>query len=108
MNSAMQIIAKSLMPISVVLLGVFLTACGSVPSKQGTAIDEIGAALSEGTTTQATSEAPPPQVSDALMPSIDIQVPQAGESDVSEPRFDVAANNVAAQDFFMSLVEALP
>lgn len=102
----MQFGLKTLKTISVVFLGILLLSCGVVPPKNGTTIDLIGDALSEGMDPQTQPETPPPQVSAALLPSINIQIPTpTGESGVSEPRFDVAANNVNAHDFFMSLVE---
>jgi len=102
----MQSVIKVLTSLSIVLLGLLLTACEVVPSKNGTAIDQIGESLSQGSDNQMEPETPPPQVSAALLPSINIQVPTpAEEAETGEPRFDVAANHVAAQDFFMSLVE---
>ncbi len=98
--------SRILAPVLTLLLGLILTGCEVAPSRSGTTIDNIGAALSGESTTGVKPEAPPSEVSDALIPPINIQVPEAAvESGINEPRFDVAANNVAAQDFFMSLVE---
>jgi MSHA biogenesis protein MshL len=55
----------------------------------------------------AKSNEPPAEVSAALLPPININVTGADEAD-TEPRFDVRVRNVAARDFFMSLVDGTP
>lgn len=99
-------IEKLSLAITAIMLCLLLTACEVVPPKNGATIDRIGAALTEGTDHEVEDGQPPPEVSAALLPSLNIDVPEpSGNSESSEPRFDVAAKDVDAQDFFMSLVE---
>ena len=52
------------------------------------------------------SESPPPEVNEALIPSIDLG--RENETGRPEPRFDVTVDRAPARQFFMSLVEDTP
>src|SRR3989344_770281 len=49
----------------------------------------------------------PPEVSQALLPPIEITLPQGGTLPL-EPRFDLTVNNAPARQVFMGLVEGTP
>lgn len=51
--------------------------------------------------------APPPDVSQALLPPIEIKLPDGKVAPV-EPRFDLTISNAPARDVFMGLVEGTP
>jgi MSHA biogenesis protein MshL len=86
---------------------VFLSACQTQPPKNGTAIDDIREELKQGQQQNATQKhLPPPEISAALMPSIDLNL--GNSSSRSLERFDVRVNNAAAREFFMGLVEGTP
>jgi MSHA biogenesis protein MshL len=79
---------------------LLLTSCAS---RGPTPAEEMRAALTDG---QGVAEpgAVPPEVSEALLPPINIQLPGAEDAD-AEPRFDVRVRGVPARDFFLGLVE---
>ncbi len=56
---------------------------------------------------QAAAMAPNPQVTDALLPSLQMNLPNETQVDV-EPRFDLKVDRVDARSFFMGLVEGTP
>lgn len=77
-----------------------LSACAA---RGPTPAQEMRAALAEEGA-KATVEAPPADVSEALLPPINIQLPGVASAD-TEPRFDVRVRGVPARDFFLGLVE---
>ncbi|MCA1805967.1 MAG: pilus (MSHA type) biogenesis protein MshL [Xanthomonadaceae bacterium] len=81
------------------LLG--LAACQSNPTRNHSGIE---GALHESleASREIAPPAPPAEVTDALLPPLEIPLP-AGRS-AREQRFDVAVRNAPAQEFFMSLV----
>lgn len=52
--------------------------------------------------------APPAEVSEALLPPVQVQLPGIDASADIEQRFDVKVRRVRARDFFLSLVEGTP
>jgi MSHA biogenesis protein MshL len=85
-----------------VALSVLIAACQAQP----TVGDDMRAALKEGQPPSASAPpAPPPEVSQALLPPLKSQ-PTAPA--VRDNRFDIAVKDAAAQDFFMGLVEGSP
>lgn len=85
-------------------MAVLLSSCAT-PSQQ--AIDnKIDAALQEGITEPAPAVSPQ-DISSALLPSINLDVPGSTNIDV-EPRFDIKVNRANAKQFFMGLVEGTP
>ena len=84
-----------------------LAACQTQPPKNGTAIDEIQKELREAQQVNQNQQfVPPPEISAALMPAIDLNLgAPAGQT---MERFDVRVNNAQATEFFMGLVEGTP
>ncbi len=56
----------------------------------------------------ATAEAPPAEVSAALLPPVQVQLPGIDTRTDVEQRFDVKVRRVSARDFFLSLVDNTP
>ena len=85
-----------------------LTACAPQP-RGGVAVDAIKNALETSTVPNEKKIAPPPpppEIRSALIPQGRLSALPAESAD--EPRFDIAASQVEARDFFMSLVEGSP
>ena len=100
---------EALKSVAIVFLGTILLACGTVTPKESAAIDQKDKPLTVNNDHRTQPVLPPPQVRAALLPPMNIEVPTP--KDMAEPdetRFDVAANNVNAREFFMSLVEGTP
>ena len=95
---------KSLATITLVLT---LCGCQAVGVRDAAELPPnlagIDDSLREGQSDSAPSAAPPPEVAAALLPPMVLDLPDnVGRA---EPRFDVAVNNVPAQQFFMGLVD---
>ena len=85
-------------------LTVILSGCASKEPQQATAIDSIHETLREGiASAEQSSQQTPQAVTDALVPTININVP--GKVMAPESRFDIAVKEAEAQAFFMGLVE---
>lgn len=94
---------KRLITISLLLA---LTGCQSAAMRDGLSpnLASIDKTLDEAQTSQpSTPTAPPPAVTAALLPPVTLNLPEPAP--VAESRFDVAVNNVPAQQFFMGLVD---
>jgi MSHA biogenesis protein MshL len=92
-----------------ILVAPLLVACETLPSRNISVSEDIQQAIDEGiTSAEISQDTPlPPEVSAALLPAININMPQADEAQL-EPRFDVKVRRVLARDFFLSLVEGTP
>ncbi len=79
-----------------------LAACQSNPVRHA---DDIEQSLQESlaSSEQLVAPTPPPEVTQALLPPLDVPLPLQARP-VIEQRFDVAVKNAPAQEFFMSLV----
>ncbi len=87
-----------------VLLSALLVSCAPRP-RQGETMETIQRAVEPVPAKEAQEQAPPPpEVSAALIPQAQTSRPIG----VDEARFDIAASQVDARDFFMSLVEGSP
>ena len=86
------------------LLG--LAACQSTPTRDSAGIEHT---LTESlaASAQLPPPAPPAEVTDALLPPLDIPLPPA-QRPAREQRFDVAVKDAPAREFFMSLVAGTP
>ncbi|MGD8483794.1 MAG: pilus (MSHA type) biogenesis protein MshL [Thioalkalispiraceae bacterium] len=94
-----------IVPIAVFAISTILLSSCATPSQQ--AIDDkIDAALQEGITEPAQA-APPEDISAALIPGINLELPGRTDIDV-ELRFDLKVNRAPARQFFMGLVEGTP
>ncbi|HEY9197718.1 MAG TPA: secretin N-terminal domain-containing protein, partial [Gammaproteobacteria bacterium] len=91
------------------LLILALTGCQSAGLRDGMSpnLDSIDTTLNEAQASQpGTPAAPPPEVAAALLPPMTLSLPEPAPA--AEPRFDVAVDNVPAQQFFMGLVDGTP
>ncbi|SDZ90342.1 MSHA biogenesis protein MshL [Desulfuromusa kysingii] len=94
--------------ITIAAMFCLLVFAGCAPSPRGgLPIEAINQTLEEPGTLEAKPEVPPlpPEISSALIPDGQMLMPNAMQDAV---RFDIAASQVAARDFFMSLVEGSP
>lgn len=85
------------------LLAVALAACQSAPPQRQT-LDEMRATLAAETARPPAGEQLPAEVSRALLPSLKLDTHEVPKVDDNQ-RFDIAVNEVPAQQFFMSLVD---
>jgi MSHA biogenesis protein MshL len=95
------------------ILPMLLTSCASVPEDTS---KDTGPDLSVLGSIQSSLDVPawqdtqsqlPESVSDALLPSNNLNMP-AGSVEKVEPRFDISVNRANARSFFISLVKNTP
>ncbi len=88
-----------------------LGACANNPPRTGAVGEEIDQSLAESQAQNAVlaaqPELPPPAVSAALLPPLNVQLSGLGQEPVQR-RFDITVNRVLARTFFMSLVKNTP
>lgn len=93
-----------------VLMTASLVACAS-PAPPDTRtyslIDETLMASEQANREQVKPTPPPTQVSDALLPQLQVNLPNKTPVEY-EPRFDLKVDRVNAREFFMGLVEGTP
>ena len=90
----------SLLPLLLVL-----AACQSNPARDGSGIERSLAESLEASQ-QPPPPVPPAEVTDALLPPLDMPLPASRPARAQ--RFDVAVRNAPAREFFMSLVAGTP
>jgi MSHA biogenesis protein MshL len=91
----------------VATLVVFLTGCQSVsPGWKDSVHASVDESLSTGRSGKD-AKTVPSDVSSALLPPIEITLPQGGSVPL-EPRFDLTVNSAPARQVFMGLVEGTP
>lgn len=85
--------------------GAVLAACASapMPADRGT-LHQIDKAVKEG----AEQPRVPPEVSQALVPPMDLGGGANAPAAAAEPHFDVAATHMSAREFFMTLMKGTP
>lgn len=91
--------------LSLALAALALAGCGISPGWR----DSVRASMDESLQ-QARApavSAVPPEISQALLPPLEIALPD-GKTAPLEPRFDLAVHNAPARQVFMGLVEATP
>jgi len=89
---------------------VFLLACSTPAPPDTRTYDLIDSALQQGVASNqrvAIQQAAPDTIADALLPSIQLDLPEQTGIDI-EPRFDIKVNRTHARQFFMGLVEGTP
>lgn len=92
--------------LALVLISLLLASCAPQP-RHGDTMESIQQAIEPPPVSPGEkTPPPPPEVSAALIPQPQASVPQPSAAD--EARFDIAASQVDARDFFMSLVEGSP
>jgi len=88
-----------------------LTACQSNPPRGGRVAENINASLAESLQQsrkmQAQPVTPPPEVSAALLPPLNVELSGIVQAPI-ERRFDITVNRAPARTFFMSLVKDTP
>ena len=92
------------------LASALLVACATPPPPQMHTLTAIDEALADGIASDhstAKAPAPPSTVSNALLPPIQLNLPQQSDIDV-EPRFDIKVAHANAREFFMGLVDGTP
>jgi MSHA biogenesis protein MshL len=104
-------LGRTLKLISIWGLPVFLFACSSTPvPPDNRTHDLIDSALNNGIETNkqlAAKQSTPDKVSAALLPSIQLDLPEQTGIDV-EQRFDIKVNKTDARQFFIGLVKGTP
>ncbi|MDA3903087.1 MAG: pilus (MSHA type) biogenesis protein MshL [Desulfuromusa sp.] len=93
--------------VSVMICLLLIAGCAP-PPRGGTPLEAINQTLEEPAVSaiKAAVPPPPPEIRSALIPSAPIL--SATSELKNEARFDIAASQVSARDFFMSLVEGSP
>jgi MSHA biogenesis protein MshL len=86
--------------ILLIISAISLAACTSVPPKRET-YDLIGSEMNKAAEAQVRPAAPD-AVAESLLPPLKIEMPQNRQP--LEQRFNLAFNNLSAQQFFMTLV----
>jgi MSHA biogenesis protein MshL len=95
---------KQLLRLAAVGLAAFLTACAAPSEWRESTSTEIDTVMQEA---KKSSKPVPSEVSAALLPPIEIKLPD-GKITPVEPRFDLTVSNASARDVFMGLVEGTP
>ena len=91
----------------VAALAMLLTGCQSIsPGWKDSVSASVDESLSQARAGKD-GKAGPPDVSSALLPPIEIALPQGGVVPL-EPRFDLTVSNAPARQVFMGLVEGTP
>lgn len=87
-----------------------LAACSSTAPPDLRTMNAIDEALLDARASNHASQAPatpPPDISNALLPPIQLDLPQQSGIDI-EPRFDLKVDRANAREFFMGLVDGTP
>jgi MSHA biogenesis protein MshL len=86
-----------------VLCTIILAACQEEVVRQDV-VDNMENVINESISDNANQESVPESVADSLIPTIDLGAPTVPEIE-DEERFDISVNAVAADQFFLSLVD---
>jgi len=102
----------SLAPIGLILpCALLLASCQTAPSRGETAVADMNKSLMESArqlpTVVAKPETPPLEVTNALLPPLNVELSGVGQAPV-ERRFDITVDHAPAKAFFMSLVKDTP
>lgn len=97
---------QSLRPIALTMSVLILSACSDLLVRE----QQTGDAIQQTFELKPGAEqaAPPEEVSAALLPPMQLQLPGIGNGASTEQRFDVKVRRVRARDFFLSLVQDTP
>lgn len=87
--------------ITIIFLVLLLTSCATSAPQRDT-YDLINAEMNKAVTEAQARPAPPDAVAESLLPPLRIEVPDSRQP--TEPRFNLAFNNLPANQFFMVLV----
>lgn len=98
-------------PLAVLVTVLALSACANNPPRTGAVGEEIDRSLADSQAHNAALAArpapPPPAVSAALLPPLNVQLSGLDQAPVQR-RFDITVDRVLARTFFMSLVKDTP
>lgn len=92
------------------IAGAGLAACSSTAPPDLRTLNVIDEALLDARASNLVSAAPsrpPEEISNALLPPIQLNLPEHSGIDI-EPRFDIKVDRANAREFFMGLVEGTP
>jgi MSHA biogenesis protein MshL len=94
------------------LTSLMLVACATPPATDTRTLTAIDEALADGIASNHYSNeprppVPPSSVSNALLPPVELNLPEQSGIDV-EPRFDIKVDHANAREFFMGLVKGTP
>lgn len=104
--STVNQVMRTLVAAAVVL--VALSGCSGYTMRDTNVSGEMQDAFEVQPDATATPSAPPAEVSAALLPQVQVQLPGIDTRADVEQRFDVKVRRVNARDFFLSLVENTP
>ncbi|MCW8829598.1 MAG: pilus (MSHA type) biogenesis protein MshL [Gammaproteobacteria bacterium] len=104
----MSIVTRAMHPITGVILVLLLSACSNPPIRDNNVRGELHDALEVKPDRDTIQTTPPPEVSAALLPPVQLQLPGIDAEADLEQRFDVKVRRVPARDFFLSLVQNTP
>lgn len=90
----------------VLAVTVLLAGCQTTAGWKESATAEIDKAMQEAIASTS-SEPVPAAISDALLPPMELSLPDGGKAPLG-PRFDLTVNNAPARQVFMGLVEGTP
>lgn len=90
-------------PVCITFFVIALSACQSQQPRQAI-MDDIEKVVQESIEANTTQDAIPDNVSNALIPTIQLST-SAVPAMADEQKFDISVNNVPADQFFMSLVD---
>lgn len=93
-----------------ILVSALLVSCSSTTPPDTRTYSAIDAELLKAIESNRVTDsvpAPPDQVTNALLPAMQLNIPNSSGINV-EPRFDIKVNRANARQFFMGLVEGTP
>jgi MSHA biogenesis protein MshL len=101
--------SKRLLPLLLVAMTILTVGCESTPPRDGGTLGTIQDSLKPAGEAQTAprSVTPPASVSNALLPPVDLSLPELDERG-KEARFDVNVTDVPTPEFLMSLVDGTP
>jgi MSHA biogenesis protein MshL len=104
----MSIAIRAFRPVAGVVFLLLLSACSNQPIRKHDVSGQMQGALEVKEGGEKTAVAPPSEVSEALLPPVQVQLPGIKPGAQIEQRFDVKVRHARARDFFLSLVDNTP
>jgi len=103
MNSRKMMKTKKYSVLNVILSMFILTACQDQTVRQDV-VDSMENVVNKSVSDNANQDSVPDSVANSLIPTIDLDIANVPEIN-DEERFDISVNAVAADQFFLSLVD---
>ncbi len=104
----MSIAIRAFRPVAGVFFLLLLSACSNQPIREHDVSDQMQDAFEVKEGSEKTAVVPPSEVSEALLPPVQVQLPGIKPGAQVEQRFDVKVRHARARDFFLSLVDNTP